>query len=181
MYYTYAYLREDGSPYYIGMGKRQRINRPHNRAKGNVVPLPPLNRRLKLKTNLTLEEAKSHEIYMIAVFGRKDLGTGILLNMTNGGDAGTAVGEKNYFYGKSEYGGRNKGISPPEEVKKKIREAHSSWFLFKHKDGRELKLFTTLKLFCEEHKLDRRTMIRVMNKTPKYKQHKGWTVYKLED
>jgi hypothetical protein len=39
-----------------------------------------------LKTGLSEEEAFRHEVYMIAVFGRKDLGTGILRNRTNGGD-----------------------------------------------------------------------------------------------
>ncbi len=39
-----------------------------------------------MKTGLTEEEAHRHEIYMIAVFGRKDLGEGILLNFTDGGE-----------------------------------------------------------------------------------------------
>ena len=39
-----------------------------------------------LKTGLTFEESVKHEIYMIDVLGRKDLGTGILRNLTNGGE-----------------------------------------------------------------------------------------------
>jgi len=39
-----------------------------------------------LKTGLTEEEALKHEVYMISVLGRKDLGTGILRNLTDGGD-----------------------------------------------------------------------------------------------
>jgi len=80
-YYTYAYLREDGTPYYIGKGKGTRIHSSNRR-----LNLPPKERRLFLKHNLTEEEAFKHEIYMIAVFGRKDLGTGILHNRTDGGD-----------------------------------------------------------------------------------------------
>ena len=81
MYYTYAYLREDGTPYYIGKGKGQRINNPS----GKCVSLPRLDRRIYLKTNLTEEDALKHEVYMIAVLGRKDLGEGILHNRTDGG------------------------------------------------------------------------------------------------
>ena len=80
-FYTYAYLREDRTPYYIGKGIKDRIHNPLH----NSIHLPPKERRLFLKQNLTEEEAFKHEIYMIAVFGRKDLGTGILRNMTNGG------------------------------------------------------------------------------------------------
>jgi hypothetical protein len=81
-YYTYAYLREDRTPYYIGKGKGNRAYRKGNR----VFSPPPKNRIILLKQNLIEEEAFRHEIYMIAVFGRKDLGTGILHNRTNGGD-----------------------------------------------------------------------------------------------
>lgn len=80
-YYTYAYLRKDGTPYYIGKGKGRRSFLKHNGF------YPPVKERiLFLKTNLTEEQAFNHEIYMIFVFGRKDLGTGILRNKTNGGD-----------------------------------------------------------------------------------------------
>lgn len=83
IYYTYAYLRLDGTPYYIGKGKDKRMKARHS---GSVaVPSDP-NRILILKKNLTEEEAFKHECYLIYVFGRKDLGTGILRNMTNGGD-----------------------------------------------------------------------------------------------
>jgi hypothetical protein len=82
-YYTYAFLREDGTPYYIGKGLKKRVY--VYRSKGARRPTDK-NRILILKSNLTEEEAFKHEIYMIAIFGRKDLGTGILHNRTNGGE-----------------------------------------------------------------------------------------------
>lgn len=90
VYYTYAYLREDGTPYYIGKGKDRRAYLTHN------VNIPPLDRILFLKRNLTEEEAHKHEQYMISVLGRKDLGTGILRNLTSGGEgcSGRIIGEE---------------------------------------------------------------------------------------
>ena len=96
-FYTYAYLREDKTPYYIGKGSQNRIYSTNKRVK----PPKDKSRIIFLKQNLTEEEAFKHEIYMIAVFGRKDLGTGILRNLTDGGE----------------------GISnPSEETKKKQSE-----------------------------------------------------------
>ena len=81
-FYTYAYLREDKTPYYIGKGQGNRAYNQNRR----VRPPKYKSKIIFLKQNLTEEEAFKHEIYMIAVFGRKDLGTGILRNMTYGGD-----------------------------------------------------------------------------------------------
>ncbi|NDB86370.1 MAG: hypothetical protein EB127_27285, partial [Alphaproteobacteria bacterium] len=81
MYYTYAYLREDRTPYYIGKGSGKRVY-----SKIRSVSIPPKDRILILKKDLTEDEAFQHEKYMIAVFGRKDLGTGILHNKTDGGE-----------------------------------------------------------------------------------------------
>jgi hypothetical protein len=81
-YYTYAYLRKDGTPYYIGKGTGNRAHLQLN----HKVYTPEKERVLYLKQNLTEEEANRHEVYMINVLGRKDNGTGILLNLTSGGE-----------------------------------------------------------------------------------------------
>ena len=79
-HYVYAYLREDGTPYYIGKGIANRFKEKHN------VPIPPDHCIEFIETQLTDQEAIQLEIELIAKYGRKDLGTGILRNMTNGGD-----------------------------------------------------------------------------------------------
>jgi hypothetical protein len=116
-YYTYAYLREDGTPYYIGKGKGRRAFLKHS----GFYP-PSKERILFLKKNITEEEAFGHEIYMISIFGRKDLGTGILHNKTDGGDgcSGKIMTEKDIE-------NRRKGrLGKPlsESHKKKIAEAN---------------------------------------------------------
>jgi len=86
-FYTYAYLREDRTPYYIGKGRGRRIY--DNRR--TIKSPKDKSQIIFLKKNLTEAEAFKHEIYMIDVFGRKDLGTGILRNRTNGGDGTSGV------------------------------------------------------------------------------------------
>jgi hypothetical protein len=117
-YYTYAYLRKDRTPYYIGKGKN---NRAFYKTKSEVKPPKDKSRIILLKQNLTEEEAFSHEIYMIAVFGRKDLGTGILWNRTNGGE-GTS-GMRHTLEQRKRLSDMMRGVSPKEETREKIRNA----------------------------------------------------------
>jgi hypothetical protein len=84
-FYTYAWMREDGTPYYIGKGSGKRAYSGKGR-KPHREPPKDKSRILILKRNLTEEEAFKHEVYMIAILGRKDKGTGILWNFTDGGD-----------------------------------------------------------------------------------------------
>jgi hypothetical protein len=116
-FYTYAYLRVDRTPYYIGKGKGRRLYEKHQ--KGISVPKDK-SRIIYLKQNLTEEEAFKHEKYMIAVFGRKDLGTGILHNKTDGGD-----GASGYVFSeetKRKLSEAKKGKKHSEETRRKQSE-----------------------------------------------------------
>ncbi len=120
LFYTYAYLREDGTPYYIGKGKDRRAYDTQRRR----VKVPPKDRILILKKNLTEEEAFRHEVYMIALYGRKDLGTGILWNFTDGGEG--ASGAKRSEETRKKMSLAQKGWkrkSPSAETRKKVSEA----------------------------------------------------------
>lgn len=119
MYYTYAYLREDKTPYYIGKGKNNRAYKKGNR----VVLPPPKDRILILKQNLTEEEAFKHEKYMIAIFGRKDLGTGILRNLTDGGEGSSNWGTPEQ---RSERSRKIWSNLTPEQLSKRSRKISES-------------------------------------------------------
>ena len=115
-YYTYAYLREDRTPYYIGKGQGNRI---FNKNKGDIKPPKDKSRIIYLKQNLTEEEAFRHEIYMIDVFGRKDLGTGILRNRTDGGDGSSGAIRSEETKIKISESSKNRSV----ETRRKLSEA----------------------------------------------------------
>ena len=117
-YYTYAYLREDRTPYYIGKGKGRRL---YMKRRKGVNPPNNKKRIIFLKQNLTEQEAFKHEIYMIAVFGRKDLGTGILQNRTDGGDGKSGAIQSDET--RIKISEANKGQIRTEETRRKMSES----------------------------------------------------------
>ena len=86
MFYTYAFLREDGTPYYIGKGSGRRAYVK----RGRTIRAPADNNRvIILKNNLTEDEAFKHERYMISILSD-------LRNLTEGGEgsAGRIMSEE---------------------------------------------------------------------------------------
>jgi hypothetical protein len=82
-FYSYLWLRENGTPYYVGKGCGKRAFQGGGRHKtqppkdlSHIVIFPMANE----------TEAFESEIALIELFGRKDNGTGILRNYTSGGE-----------------------------------------------------------------------------------------------
>lgn len=101
-------MRENGTPYYIGKGQGNRAYQTRKH-----VPKPKDKTRIVIvENNLSEIGALALERQLIRLYGRKDLGTGILINRTDGGDGVTtwspemrkSVSEKNSGKGNAMYG-----------------------------------------------------------------------------
>ena len=91
MAYLYRHIRLDkNEPFYIGIGSDNRYRRANERARRNKhwknIVLKSDYEVDILFNNLTWENACKKEIEFIELYGRKDIGTGTLVNLTGGGD-----------------------------------------------------------------------------------------------
>lgn len=174
-FYVYLWLRskdsEHGpkfSPYYVGKGRGKRALEKC----GRTVPAPRDSSYIAfVQEGLTETEAFSLEIYCIQLYGRIDLGTGILRNRTDGGEgtSGAVVseetrrklsemrrGENHYAWGKRGELSPRWGKPRSEETKRKMSEArqgekHPLWGK-KHSEETKRKMSETRtgKIFSEE-------------------------------
>jgi hypothetical protein len=100
-YYVYTYFDpRDASPIYVGLGRGKRAFKHWKKGANNQffqnvldkIRLVGLTPRIEfVAIDLSKEEAKTLEIQLIKLYGRRDLDSGTLCNLTDGGD-----GVKNY-------------------------------------------------------------------------------------
>jgi hypothetical protein len=94
-FYVYAYLRSQGSkrgpkgsPYYIGKGKDMRA---FKRGKKSMSPPKDKSCIVFIQEGLTEQEAFALEKYCIGLYGRINTNTGILRNLTDGGEGASGA------------------------------------------------------------------------------------------
>lgn len=129
-FYVYFYLREDLTPYYVGKGSGKRYKSK------NRLCNPPKDPHyiFMAKENLSEEDAFKWEIYYISYYGRKDIGTGILRNMTDGGDGVS-------------------GYKMSEDIIMKRGESRSYDWIVRTPEGEILEI-KNLKRFCLENNIE---------------------------
>ena len=120
IYYVYAYLRKDGTPYYIGKGSKNRAFDQHRRNNSGIQLPSNRDRIVFLEKNLTEIGALAIERRYIQWYGRKDLGTGILRNMTNGGEGVVGMSQLT----RTRMSAQRKGVPKSEKCKRNMSNSH---------------------------------------------------------
>jgi hypothetical protein len=101
MAYVYRHIRLDkNEPFYIGIGSDERYNRSRERYNRNslwkiIAKKSEIEIEILLD-DLTYKEAQEKEKEFISLYGRKNNNTGILTNLTDGGEGtiGTVISEE---------------------------------------------------------------------------------------
>lgn len=97
-WYLYRHLKPNGEVFYIGIGNTKNFKRAYEKGNRrseywrNKVKKYPNYEIQILTKGLTKSEASEIEVTLISWYGRKDLSTGTLVNMTDGGEG--TIGQK---------------------------------------------------------------------------------------
>ncbi len=138
IYYIYFHINPlKNQIFYVGKGKNNRaynkISRNkywHNVVKkyGFIVDI--------VEENLNEEEAFKREIFYINKIGRKDLGLGSLINLTDGGEGGTRKGCKLSDETKNKISESHKGKKSSDETKNKMSKQRKG--VPSHRKGKKI-------------------------------------------
>lgn len=194
-FYVYAYLRNKDSshgerltPYYIGKGHGKRAFH----APGRRAPTPKDKSYIVfMEEGLTEKEAFALETYSIALYGRIDMNTGTLRNMTDGGEGGSGISDETRRRRGAARAGKlhskesrqkmslaNKGRKLSEDRKRAISaQQRKRWYEFKDPRG-NCHVTNHMVEFCARHNLNRGHLAAVARGAEIC--HKGWTGRTLE-
>ena len=155
MAYLYRHIRLDkNEPFYIGIGKDNKEGEYHyNRAKSrnrrnnhwkNIISKTEYEVEIVLD-NITWDEACNQEKWWINFYGRRDLGTGSLVNMTNGGEG--SAGHKYICTNESREKLKKSRalVKTTEETKNKMKETWKKYYSsdqsIKHRSNNSERMF----------------------------------------
>lgn len=132
MFYVYELQYPDGTPFYVGKGKGSRCLRhfnsnQKNKLKSNIIKKILANGDTpiikKVAENLTESVSFEIEKFLIAFYGRRNLETGILSNLTDGGEGVSGLSHSRQT--KEIISLRQIGRMVNEETRRKMSVSHT--------------------------------------------------------
>jgi hypothetical protein len=180
-FYVYAFLRERDSvrgkrmsPYYIGKGCGNRAW--SNSGRKAKKPTDP-SYIVLLRQSLDEDTAYEWEMFYISHYGRVDAGTGILWNMTDGGDGvkGSTAPSKGFsggrhsektrrMYSETRRGSNNSHYGRKHSIKARgiMRVRHAKYLYQLIDENGNVYMTESLRDFCGQHNLCRRSLSRLL-------------------